>query len=164
MAVRTQGTDLFFLDPDTDQVMDVGCVTSIDGVDSARDQIDRTCLKNVDRVFDPGLGTPGQATFGLNTDPSDPIHVRLFQLKQRGDTLKWVIGWGDGPREPDGTIDLPPTGVDSDGDFILPDGRSWLLFNGYQASFPFTFALNAVVTSSVGLQLSGSQALIPKAP
>lgn len=161
-AVKTQGTDLFFVDPDTDQVMDVGCVTSIDGVDSARDQIDTTCLKNGDRTYEAGLGTPGQASFGLNTDPSDPVHVRLYELKQAGTTLNWVIGWGDGPRQPDGSINLPPTGVDSDGDFILPTGRSWLRFDGYQASFPFTFALNAVVTSAVGLQISGSQILIPK--
>lgn len=50
----------------------------------------------------------------------------------------------------------------SDGDFILPTGRSWLTFQGYLSSFPVTFALNAVVTSNVGIQISGSQVLIPK--
>ena len=162
MAVKSQGTDLFFIDPDTGAVRDVGCVTAIDGIDSTRDQIDTTCLRSGDREYEAGLGTPGTGTYGLNTDPSDPVHVRLFQLKQLGTTLKWAIGWGDGPKHPDGTINLPPTGVDSDGDFILPDGRSWLLFNGYQSSFPFSFALNDVVKSTVGIQISGSQVLIPK--
>lgn len=163
-AVRTQGTDLFTIDPETGEVLDVGCVTSIDGIDATRDQIETTCLNSSDREYEAGLGTPGTATFGLNVDPSNPVHVRLYELKQAGVTLPWAIGWGDGPRQPDGTINLPPTGVDSDGDFILPTGRSWLTFQGYLSSFPFSFALNAVVTSSVGIQISGSQVLIPKAP
>lgn len=162
MAVRTQGTDLFFIDPDNGQVMDVGCVTAIDGIDSTRDQIETTCLNSGDREYEAGLGTPGTATFAINVDPRNPVHVRLYALKQAGETIKWAIGWGDGPKQPDGTINLPPTGVDSDGDFILPAGRSWLTFQGYLSSFPVTFALNAVVTSNVGIQISGSQVLIPK--
>lgn len=162
MAVKTQGTDLYVIDPDTDAVLDVGCVTSIDGIDSARDQIETTCLNSGDREYEAGLGTPGTATFGINVDPSNPVHIRLYELKQRGDVLKWALGWGDGPRQPDGTINLPPTGVDSAGDFILPTGRSWLRFDGYMSSFPFTFALNSVVQSNVGVQISGPQVLIPK--
>lgn len=162
MAVKSQGTELFFIDPDTQAVVDAGCITAIDGIDSTREQIDTTCLKSIDREFEAGLGTPGTATYGLNTDPSNPVHVRLYQLKQLGTTLKWAIGWSDAPKQPDGTINMPPTGVDSDGDFILPDERSWLLFNGYQSSFPFSFALNDVVKSTVGIQISGTQVLIPK--
>ncbi|MGQ8880774.1 phage tail tube protein [Delftia sp. NA_296.1] len=162
MSVKTQGTDLFGIDPETNAILDVGCVTAIDGVDSTRDQIETTCLNSGDREYEAGLGTPGTATFTINIDPSNPVHVRLYELKQKGLTMKWAIGWGDGPRNADGTITMPPTGVDSDGDFILPDGRSWLTFQGYLSSFPFSFALNAVVTSAVGIQISGSQVLIPK--
>lgn len=162
MTVRTQGTDLFFVNPEDDTVMDVGCVTAIDGIDSARDQIEVTCLNSSDREYEAGLGTPGTATFTINIDPTNPVHVRLYELKQAGETLKWAIGWGDGPREPDGTINLPPTGVDTAGDFILPDGRSWLEFEGYLSSFPFSFALNSVVTSQIGIQISGTQILTPK--
>lgn len=161
-AVKTQGTDLFFIDPDTDAVLDVGCVTSIDGLDSTLEQIETTCLNSPEREYQSGLATPGNGTFGINMDPSNPVHIRLYELKQRGDTLKWALGWSDGPRQPDGTINLPPTGVDSAGDFILPTGRSWLRFDGYLSSFPFTFALNSVVQSNVGVQISGRQFLIPK--
>ena len=162
MATKTQGTDLFFIDPDSNAVMDVGCVTSLEGIDSTRDQIETTCLNSADREYVAGLGTPGTGTFTINFDPSNPVHQRLYALKQRGDTLKWAIGISDGPANPDGTINMPPTGVDSDGDFILPDERSWILFGGYLSSFPFSFALNAVVTSAIGIQISGSQVLIPK--
>lgn len=157
--VKTQGTDLFAIDPRDNSLIDVGCVTSLDGIDSARDQIETTCLNSGDRTYLAGLGTPGAASFGINIDPKDASHVKLYQLKQLGLTLKWAIGWGDGPTEADGTINLPPT-VSGD-DFVLPAGRSWLLFEGYMNSFPFSFSLNSVVQSTVGIQISGTQVLIP---
>lgn len=162
-AVKTQGTDLFGIDPETETLIVVGCVTAIDGIDSSRDQIEVTCLNSGDREYEAGLGTPGTATFTINMDPTNPAHTRLYALKQLGLTMKWAIGWGDGPREPDGTIDMPPT-VDTSGDFVLPTSRSWLLFQGYLSSFPFSFSLNSVVQSNVGIQISGTQTLIGKTP
>ncbi|RCW73809.1 phage tail tube protein [Pseudorhodoferax soli] len=162
MTVKTQGTDLFGLDPRDNSIIVVGCVTTIDGIDSSVEQIETTCLNSgKDRKYVSGMGSPGAASFGINIDPSDASHLKLYQLKQLGLTLKWAIGWGDGPMEPDGTIDLPPTVVNDD--FDLPDGRSWLLFEGYMSSFPFSFNLNDVVKSAVGIQISGTQVLIPKA-
>ena len=161
MAIKTLGTDLFALDPRDNSLITVGCVTSIDGVDASIEQIETTCLNaGKDRQYMSGMGTPGAATFGINTDTADESHLKLYQIKQLGLTLKWAIGWGDGPQEADGTIVLPPT-INS-GDFELPTGRSWLLFQGYLSSFPFNFALNSVVTSSVGIQISGTQVLVPK--
>lgn len=162
MAIKTQGTSLFLIDPDYDDVMDVGCVTSIDGISATRDQIETTCLNSGDREYEAGLGTPGTATFTINVDPTNVVHQRLYALKQRGDTLKWVIGWGDGPRQPDGTINVPPTGVTTAGEFDLPTTRSWLQFDGYISDFPFSFALNSVVQSNIGIQISGSQTITPR--
>ncbi|PZP90641.1 MAG: hypothetical protein DI587_38035 [Variovorax paradoxus] len=162
MTVKTQGTDLFGIDPRDNSLLVVGCVTTIDGIDSAVEQIETTCLNSgKDRKYVAGMGTPGAGSFGINTDPSDASHLKLYELKQLGLTIKWAIGWGDGPMEPDGTINLPPEVAD--GDFVLPSGRSWLLFEGYLSSFPFSFALNSVVQSTVGIQISGTQVLIPKA-
>jgi hypothetical protein len=162
VTVKTQGTDLFGIDPRDNSLIVVGCVTTIDGIDSSVEQIETTCLNSgKDRKYVSGMGQPGNASFGINIDPSDPSHLKLYQLKQLGLTLKWAIGWGDGPMQPDGTIDLPPEVVNAD--FDLPDGRSWLLFEGYMSSFPFSFNLNDVVKSNVGIQISGTQVLIPKA-
>jgi hypothetical protein len=161
VTVKTQGTDLFGIDPRDNSLLVVGCVTTIDGIDSAVEQIETTCLNSgKDRKYVAGMGTPGAGSFGINTDPSDASHLKLYELKQLGLTIEWAIGWGDGPMQPDGTIDLPPEVAD--GDFVLPSGRSWLLFEGYLSSFPFSFALNSVVQSTVGIQISGTQVLIPK--
>lgn len=154
MAVKTQGTDLFVIDPADESLIEVGCVTSIDGIDTALDQIETTCLSGSARTYLAGLATPGTATFGINTDPSDPSHVRLHQLKVAGTTLQWALGWSDGTANPT---------VDSAGNFNLPNTRSWITFEGFMNSFPFSFQQNSVVQSTVGIQVSGEPALVPAA-
>ncbi len=155
MAVKTQGTDLYTIDPDTGTVLKVGCVTSIDGIDTALDQIETTCLEDTARTYEAGLATPGTASFGINVDPKDASHLRLHQLKVAGVTLPWALGWSETPG-------LAPT-ADTGGYFNLPGGRSWLTFEGFMNSFPFTFAQNAVVQSTVGIQVSGEPVLTPAA-
>ncbi len=153
MTVKTQGTDLYVIDPADDSILVVGCVTSIDGIDTTLDQIETTCLSATTRSYESGLATPGTATFGINVDPKDPSHARLHQLKVSGQTLKWAIGWSESP----GT----EAEVDSEGDFSLPEVRSWIVFEGFMNSYPFSFAQNAVVQSTVGIQVSGEPQLIP---
>jgi hypothetical protein len=145
MAIKTQFTELYFIDPDGGDVVEVGCVTSIDGLDAARDQIETTCLDSESRTYVGGMPTPGAATFTINADPSDPSHIRLHELYREGTTLDWAIGWGDG-------FEIPPTG-DSSG-FTLPSTRTWLTFEAYLAGFPFSFTLNSVVTSAIPLQVA----------
>lgn len=157
MAVKTQGTDLYVIDPADGSVITVGCPTSIDGIDTTLDQIETTCLNSPARTYEAGMATPGTATFGINVDPRDASHVRLHQLKMAGTTLQWAIGWSEDPGTP------PTVTVDSDGNdvFVTPSSRSWILFEGFMNSFPFSFALNAVVESTVGIQVSGEPELIP---
>lgn len=157
MTIKSQGTDLYTIDPATGTLLDVGCITSLDGIDTAIDQIETTCLNSLSRTYEAGLATPGAATFGLQFDPAEVNHVRLHQLKTAGTQLKWAIGFSDGTA-------APTAGTDSTGDdeFVLPPTRSWLVFEGYMNSFPFTFGLNTMVTSTVGIQVSGEPVLIPK--
>lgn len=151
---------MYAIDPADGSLIVVGCPTSIDGIDTSVEQLETTCLNALARTYEAGLATPGTATFGINTDPSDPSHVRLHQLKIAGETLQWAVGWSESP----GT---PPTVVqDSAGEYVFdtPDVRSWILFEGFMNSFPFSFALNSVVQSSIGIQVSGEPELIPAAP
>ena len=154
MAKRTQGTDLYAIDPDTEELLTVGCVTSIDGIDTTVEQNETTCLNALTRTYIAGLATPGAASFGINTDTDDPSHVRLHQLKTQGKTLKWAVGWSEVPG-------LEPT-VDTSGDFALPTQRSWIVFEGFMNSYPFSFAQNTVVQSTVGIQVSGEPVLVPR--
>lgn len=150
--MRTQGTELFLIDPDTDDVIEVGCATSINGLDTSKDSLETTCLQDLTRTYESGLATPATATFTINTDPQDASHVRLHQLKVAGTTVKWALGWSDGT--------APPTELG--GNFVLTDERSWLTFEGFMNSYSFEFALNSSVNSSVGIQVSGEPVLVPK--
>lgn len=159
MAIKTQGTDLFAIDPLTGALLLVGCITSIDGIDTTLEQIETTCLSDTARSYEAGLATPGAATFGINVDPRDATHIRLHQLKTMGETIKWVVGWSDGKGiEPGVIANSDPAQVDFDYD----PRRTWLAFDGYMSSFPFSFASNAVVASTVGIQVSGEPVFIPK--
>jgi hypothetical protein len=239
LSIKTQGTDLYGIDPETGAVINVGCVTSIDGIDSQIDQIETTCLGDDAREYEAGLATPGTGTFGINTDPRDPVHVRLHQIKTLGLKMDWAVGWSDGRVNGEGipptalpanalesitvssagtgytsaptvaitggggagatatatvaagsvtgvTITNPGTGytttpavafsgggggtgaaatavVAETAGFNLPNTRTWITFRGFMNSYPFSFAQNDVVKSSIGIQISGDPALIPKA-
>lgn len=153
MAQKTQGTELFAVDPLTGALLIVGCVTSINGVDTTVEQVETTCLSDLARRYVAGLATPGAASFGINVDPADPSHIRLHQLKVLGESIEWAIGWSDGTADPT---------VDSVGMFVLPTTRSWLTFEGFMNSFPFNFEQNNVVQSTVGIQISGEPDLTAK--
>jgi hypothetical protein len=156
MAVQTQGTKLYTIDPANSALITVGCVTSIDGIDTAIEQVETTCLESSARTYIAGLATPGSASFGIQFDPDDASHVRLHALKTAGTSLWWAIGFSDGT--------APPTvGTGGADDFDLPTTRSWILFEGFMNSYPFSFAQNSVVTSTVGIQVSGEPRILPKA-
>jgi len=160
-AVKTQFTDLYFLDPDSQEVIEVGCVTSLTGLTAARDQIETTCLNSPGRTYEAGMATPGTASFTVNFDPSDSSHTRLHELYRDGVKVDWALGWGDYdlPRGPG----LGPEPTVNSGGMDVPDTRTWILFNGYVSDLPFDFALNTVVTSNISVQVSDFPVLVPKA-
>jgi hypothetical protein len=47
-------------------------------------------------------------------------------------------------------------------DFVLPNTRTWFIFDGYVADFPFDFTANSVVTTAASIQRSGGSAWIRK--
>lgn len=157
MAVKTQGTELYFIDPDTCTVTKVACVTTLSGITANRDQIETTCLDSDGRTYLAGMPNPGQAQFGINPDPDEPSHIRLHELYTSGVEVHWALGWSDGTAAPT---------PDSACEFVLPTagptGRSWITFDGFVNDFPFDFAINAVVASTLSIQISGLPEWTPK--
>lgn len=156
--MRTAGTTLWFLDPDSGgcTAVQVGCPTSITGLDSTVDQIEITCLDDLARRYEAGLATPGTATITLSLDPQDYSHVRLLDLKKAGTTVQWAIGFPESQAAPTGSTDTEGNCV-----FDLPTSRSWMTFEGFVNSFTPDFSLNSVIGATVGVQVSGDPDLIP---
>lgn len=164
MAIKTQGTNLYAMDPETGEVIDVGCVTQISGIDETLDQIETTCLGDRTRTYESGLATPGTANFTLQFDPQNPVHVEMYNYKKVGKKLDWAVGFRDEEAELGGFDPRVPTSTtDSSGDHIfdLPPERAFIVFEGYMNSYPFEFANNTVVTSNVGIQVSGEIDIVP---
>ena len=157
MSILTQGTKIYFIDTalSSPAIVAVECATAFNPGGSPSDQIEDTCLEAFARSYKPGLRTPGQATMTINADPTQPSHLRLFDLAQINPppVLKWAVGWSDGT--------APPT-LDVYDEFVLPATRSWFTFDGYIADFPFDFALNTVVTTAISIQRSCSSDWVPK--
>ena len=152
--MKTQGTQLYVIDPDDNSVITVGCVTAINGISATRDQRETTCLDSAARTFSAGLANPGAATFTIQFNPADTSHVRIHELYTEGVDLQWALGWSDGT--------AAPSGASTDG-FNLPTTRTWLQFDGFIQDLPFDFALNSDVTSNVSVQVSGFPVLTAKA-
>lgn len=156
MSVLTQGTQVYFVDPDTLAVTAVECATAFNPGGQPADQIEDTCLESAVRTYKKGLRTPGQATLTINADPQKASHVRLHELSEE-DTdryIKWAVGWSDGTAAPT---------ADSDGLFVLTNTRTWFSFEGYVSDFPMDFAQNTIVVTAATIQRSGGSVWTPKA-
>ena len=156
MAIKTQGSQLYFKDPANDAVVAIQCSTGISGFSSPRDQIETTCLEDDSRSYEPGMRTPGAITLNLNFDPANASHLRIQQLYVSGErSIEFALGWSDGTAAPT---------VDTSGEFDLPESRTYSVFNGYFADVPQEFALSAVVTAAASIQVSGDIEIVPKVP
>lgn len=156
-GLNSKGTHLYFIDTITGDVVQVGCPTNISGISAAREQIETTCLESEGREYEPGLPAPSTATFALQFNPGDASHKLLHDYfsAANAQNLQWAIGFSDGTAVPT---------ADTAGDFVLPTTRSFLLFAGYVADYPFEFALNAKVISTLSVQMSGAPVLQVKTP
>lgn len=160
MSVLTQGTQIYFIDPNYSTagagVREIECATTFSPGGNPADQIEDTCLSETTRSYRPGLRTPGQATLGLNADPTNASHVRLHELAETDPSpiLQFAVGWSDGTAAPT---------IDTSGDFVLPSTRTWYTFSGYVSDFPFDFAANTVVTTQATIQRSGGSVWTRKA-
>src|SRR5690625_1407259 len=166
LTIKAQGTNLYAMDPDTGDVIDVGCVTSISGIDETVEQIETTCLSEDSRTYEAGLSTPGTASFTIQFDPENEVHVQMHEWKRIGKHLHWAVGFrqesaiaaGTDPSVPDSEEDPVDSGVFM---FDLPADRSWIVFEGLMNSYPFDFQGNSVVTSNIGVQISGEIDVVP---
>ena len=149
-TVRTQGTELFVIDPlnftDPTRVK-MACPTGVQGLGGARDQVEDTCLDTTgDKTYQAGLGNPGQVTVPFNLIPRDASHQHLFALKADGRVLKWIVCLAEGVGVPE---------IDTDGEFTAPADRSSIKFSGFVSDVTIDIATNEIVRGTLQIQRSG---------
>ena len=152
MSVKTQGTNLYFIDGSS--VVTMGCPTGITGLGGTRDQIETTCLNATDdKSYVSGLGNPGQISVPFVFSPSDASHQDLLDLHDSGAVTEWAIGLSDGTAAP--TI--------VSGGFVFGSTRTYAGFDAFVADINIDIATNEVVRGTLTLQRSGSVAWSYKA-
>lgn len=151
-TLKTQGTELFLVDwlsSSAAAVLKLACPTGITGLGGAADQLEDTCLDATDdKTYKRGLGNPGQVSVPFNFIPSAASHQVLFDLKEAGDTIGWLIGMSDGTAIPT---------LDTDDTLIPPASplRTSIAFHAYIADLNIDIATNEIVRGTLTLQRSG---------
>ena len=147
MAIKTQGTNLFFVS--SAAVKTLTCPTGITGLGGARDQIETTCLENTDdKTYIAGLGNPGQVSVPFVFDPSAADQKLLYALHDSGEIINWLVGFSDGTTAP--TI---VSGV-----LTMASTRSAAQFSAFVSDVNIDVATNEIVRGTLTLQRSGNVA------
>ena len=146
MAIKTQGSNLYFID--TGVVKTMSCPTGITGLGGTRDQIETTCLNATDdKSYVSGLGNPGQVSVPFVFD-NVADHKLLLALHDSGEITNFMIGFSDGT--------ATPTVVS--GELSMANTRSAAKFDAFVADINIDIATNEVVRGTMTLQRSGSTA------
>ena len=147
MAIKTQGTNLFFVS--SAAVKTLTCPTGITGLGGARDQIETTCLENTDdKTYLAGLGNPGQVSVPFVFEPSAADQKLLYGLHDSGEIINWMVGFSDGTAVP--TI---VSGV-----LTMASTRSAAQFSAFVSDVNIDVATNEIVRGTLTLQRSGNVA------
>lgn len=156
MSIKTQGTEAWIFVPKTQEIIDMGCIESISGIDGAVTQTTTTCLRDLVARSEAGLIEPGQAAIGIQFDPQNPDHMKMHGLYVNGTTFDVFIGFRY--EDAAGVVQIPgpaPTYDSATSKVEIPEERDWMLFSGYFSNFPFDFQGNDVVRSALSIQISG---------
>lgn len=148
MSQSSQGTQLWFVDPATNELVEVNCPTAITIPAAAKEQLDVTCLGDTARRYKAGLGNPATVTFSVFFDTSDASHVLLEDLLLSGETTTFVVGLGNGTAEPT---------IDTSGVLTFPTTRSYYMFDGYVSDGPLDIQIAAENTVEFSVQMSGNR-------
>jgi hypothetical protein len=152
MSVKTQGTELYFVD--SAAVLKLTCPTGITGLGGSRDQIETTCLDNLDdKTYASGLGNPGQVSVPFVFKPTEASQQALFDLHDSGDVTEWLIGFSDGT--------TAPTLVS--GELSIGTTRTSAKFDGFVADVNIDVATNEIVRGTMTIQRSGNVSWVWKA-
>lgn len=106
MALKSQGSSLFFLGPAgvaslvEGAVYRLKCFKDFTAARGTRGQIDTTCLDDDVATYLAGILQPGTASFTIDPDVTVQGHKELDYLYTAGATTQWCFGWSDGTAAP----------------------------------------------------------------
>lgn len=138
-------------------IVRVQCISAMDLGQDSFGKIDASCLDDDHKSYDRGVTDPGEGSITIQLDDTNTSHATLLQLAESGTKTDWYIGSPSATDEPE---------LDSSGDVILPETRTWLTFEGYlnpvaptiETDTNWTYAFTLVRTSPVRTILADTSA------
>ena len=152
MAIKTQGTKLYAIDPLDDSVLAICIVSGIDIGSPSAGEIPTTTLCDKVKRYMAGMRDAADVSFTVDFDPANLEHLRLAALQESGESVKFALGLSDGI--------VPPTVLTDE--FTLPTTRSWVKFTGFLKDFPLSFSEDSVIKTQVGVRMDGGHTIVPK--
>lgn len=147
MSIKSQGTELFIVDPVDNAVIKLACPTGINGLGGPSDRIETTCLDATSKSYEQGLKDPAAINVPFNFDPAQTSHQVLNDLYESGLPTNFMVALSDGTTVPT---------ADSAGDFNAVTTRTNVVFSGYIADLTYDVATNDIVKGTLVIQRSGS--------
>ena len=148
MAILAQGTEIFFIDPNSsNKLVKITCPTNIDAGTPSVDEHDVTTLCSNSKEKFLGLTDWGSLTLTLRYDEADDSHWELELLAQElpKKNIKFVIG----QPQPNKALDNQDQPTVSVGEFSLPNARGWREFTGQVMSFSVPYNAGEVLVADV---------------
>lgn len=152
MALKTQGSELYFIDPNASDfpVVRLECPTGITGFGGQADQIDTTCLEDINSRSEPGIFRSGPVTVPFVLRGASEVHAgqeAMIALRDSRLTTGWFAGLSDGT--------ALPTKDSDNANLVRPSGRSGFTFRGYVSDLTFDIGGNEVVRGTLLIQMDG---------
>lgn len=155
MVIKTQGTQLYFLSSKdgVEELIQIGSPTSVNLGDVSAETIETTSISSTTRTYISGLESPGEGSIGINLDPNNESHMRLYEIQDdpNNNDIWLVLGLSESDAKP----------ILKDDKVELSGDRSWLVCKVAINGFPFAFEENSIVQVEIPIQRSGVIGLKP---
>jgi hypothetical protein len=149
VSLSTKKTSAWFVYTNSNgyTLVQVGCPKGFGPIGGSKSQVDRTCLEDTEKQFDPGMASPGAISVPLDFDPTKVSHQDIVAMDISDLKTTWIVGMSDGTS--------PPTVNASTGVITWPSTRTYVEFQGYVADTPVDFQIDKNVGMNVSIQRSG---------
>lgn len=166
--LRTAGTQLFVLNHRTNELFEVGCLTSMGEISSPKQLEDSGCLRDlVDRQSIVGTSA-GSTSIGVRFDHREEVNFKLFEAYKNDDELTFALGFpqfgADGKQVHPDDAEVPE--LDSQNpdapEIVFGGDRVYLLFDGQLTDFPISVNRNAYFDMTIPVTIQGGIEFAPE--
>lgn len=162
MGKSTRGTHFFVAFPNTAglvQVARLKCLSDINYTSGTRAVKQGECLDDLKPNKKPDELNEGSLSGTLQFDYDDPVHLEFINFAEDPDAENYALAVGF----PDADETVIPT-LGTDGEFVLPEGRTWRSGRGFVASNGLGATVGADFTAPVSFVTNPGFMLVPKVP